>query len=46
MSEGKELKDIYHLADDYMETSYKDAKEKLARHEFNDERDFFKSLSI
>ena len=46
LSEGKQLKDVYQLSDDYMNGTYNDAKEKLAEDDFNGAKEIFLNLCL
>ncbi len=46
LSKGESLKDICNLTDDYMESSYKDAREKLESHDVKGASEIFTNLCL
>lgn len=46
LSRGEILKDICELSDDYMEASYKDAREKLDNSDYSGAREIFANLCL
>lgn len=46
LARGELLKDICNLTDEYMETSYKEAREKLDNRDFNGAKELFSNLCL